>query len=72
MKSDNAKDFSMADRAVILLCRISQGGLIHPQDWAFEFGVSSRQAYRDIAVVTRHFPIASERLDDGRTVYRRK
>jgi hypothetical protein len=72
MKSDKAKDYSMADRAVILLCRVAQGGLIHPQDWAWEFSISKRQAQRDLAVVNRHYPICAERLDDSRTVYRRK
>jgi predicted DNA-binding transcriptional regulator YafY len=71
MKSSLGKDHTQADRTVILVCRLSQGGTFRAREWAAEFGISVRQAWRDLRVVDRHVPLDREMLADLGTQYRR-
>jgi predicted DNA-binding transcriptional regulator YafY len=71
MKSEIAKDYSMADRVAMMICQFQSGGRINVHSWAGEFAITVRQAYRDITVVDRYLPLEKETLDCQRVVYRR-
>jgi predicted DNA-binding transcriptional regulator len=68
-KTEQAKDWTPSDRAIVLALRLISGGRLLVHEVAAEFGIDPRSVYRDLEKLERHIPLCRERLDSGQVQY---